>query len=375
VYKCYFKDFMKHEEIETQRENEPTGVKIAHLCAALQLTKEDQSRFRKYPYQPEPDMVFIGWDEDGRPLALRETFVLGRKLSCLDENSMENFRRSKAINIGEQDEYEAINRLFESDLPIVAVNFKSVGKPFDRPDKGNQKTQDQMIINVAGFEGNMFPIQMDEIDFLDSVINGQISWDNLNPDTRINSDRDVIRSSTMYSLTFSGESPDGKQVQYVVLCPNPMPFGDETNDDAFKLFLFRSFLKLVKIDQNQPEEGKKGYEQIWERIMATGETASLKDLGNHVSGKDAYMVMNILKNIGLYNMSNEELENFRIKSSQVGFKGQILLLAEKIGLYHFNEDDPEDMDKLFSSFTVGDLRTIYQSTKSLVENAFHSRRW
>lgn len=323
--------------IHTERElseYEPNKHTISRLSAALRMPGGHKSR-----------QLFIGWNPYGRPIMTSDK-------NMLSNEAKNSFKISKEINFPLEKS--------SSKLPIKLVDFVAMSLPIDRRDRGNKMVEDLLVIGVNDEKGDLGYIQLNELDAIKLILNGQLMWEDVNQKTMFKDE--TLPTLPMYSSFIPGHDADDEKVLYVLLFQPVME--NESNEEVYRQFLIQTIDALVKLDKSQTEGAKKGYGRAVERTLN-------KD---SAPGSDAYIVMSILKGFGLP-ISNDKLNKIRKESSGKSFKYQIMLLAREAGILEF--DTPEDYkntyDKL-EDLEIDQLRDVLRISYSIAKSSFKRRR-
>jgi len=328
---------MKETEDQNRRvEPEIVGQTIDRLCAAVQM-----------PWYGRGDNVlFVGWSPDGKPtLSYDEKF--------LSSQALESYKITKAVDFP-----------FGRDVaqfPIVPIEFVAQSTPIDRKDKPGQFVEDILVIGISDEKGQISFLKIEEFDAMEAILKGQVVWEDINTKTVFKGD--TIPTSSMYTLFFPAKNEQGEDVLYTMLFKPTMQ--NESNEPMYQQFLIQTIKALVTLDSKQPQSNKKGYESLVQSALVSQD----------VTGSDAYIVMDALKNWGIVDVSEERLEQIRRESSGKDFKYQLLLLAREAGIVDMPTGEGSGMKNQIDAFTTEELVLIMRRFLRVVsQNSGQSRR-
>lgn len=293
-------------------------------------------------------VLFIGWDKDGKS-------VVGSENTTLSEQAKTSYNIAKAVSF-------PYDRDMAS-LPLEPVEFIGSSKPFD--DRSDLKvdtplTQDTLTYWVTKGGGNSEQIQVKELDMLNAILSGQVVWQDFNENST--SSQDTVKGLSMYNIFFPSQKENDGNVMYVLSFRSPMK--NESNESMYKQFLIQTLKTLAKIDSDQPVDKRKGY---LEAIELRDDDESTPEGGLLAVG-----VMDILRQTGMYNMSDASMDRIRKESEGKGIAAQMKIILNRLGLYNLpgNKIKPGDLD----SYSVDALLAVIGTAYELANRAINGGR-
>jgi hypothetical protein len=304
---------------------------IERLCAAVK-----QSRRRN-------EVLFLGWDTSGKPVATTNR-------TALSDQARESFEFSDTA----QRRMDQI-----TGHGVEPVIFIGRGRAIDRPDRHGKKMDDVLSYYVTNEAGENVEIKVSERDVLMAILENRIEWEDVNPDSMIEMDADVLRPKRMFTVIL----PDFKdENKHYALMFKPV-IDNESNEIAFKEFVAQTISTLVKIDKKQVDSDKKGYSKAVRGVERGGD----RDSGL------AYDIFAFMHDEGWMDVSRNRLEQLRVDSIGKGLLGQALLLMRERGW--LTEDFMRSATDTTASIDVGsmsvaDLVRLVDVVRSTVERSF-----
>jgi hypothetical protein len=313
-------------------------TQVERLCAAVK-----QSRKRS-------DVLFLGWDIDGKPVATTNKLALSEQAS--DSFGFSDTARKRLDEIVSHGEIE----------PVI---FVAKGRAVDRQDQDGEKVDDVLSYFVTDTKGDSAEIQVTERDVLEAILENRIEWEDVNPDSMLEMDDEVLTPKTMYTVVIKDFK--NKHKHYALMF-KPVLEG-ESNEIAFKQFVAKTIGTLLKIDQRQAKDDKKGY--------STAVGRANRGDGNKDSGL-AYDIFAFMADEGWMNVDGEKLEQLRLDSVGKGLLGQALLLMRENGwltedFMRSATNTTVSMD--VGSMSVGELMQLVNVVRSTVERSFRNSRY
>lgn len=200
-------------------ERERPGQTLNYVFGKIQLPRVGGSASRELKF---------GWDTSGYPAATTD----GRTISPYGQDMARKIR----LTTFPLEEAQA-------DYTPVASEFAAYAKPFDRPDQGNQFTEDTLNIAVTNEVGAVSFIKVKELDLLKSILVGQIET--------------VIGRSKSYTLLI----PDDETQKLHILLFSPG--NHSSNEFKYRTFLLNTITTLAGVDRNQNPPDQKGYVAVF----------------------------------------------------------------------------------------------------------------
>lgn len=182
-------------------------------------------------------VLFGGFNRDGTPVATVETGKLARSNAANAGKSpgdiyAENGRRPLPFPFSDA----------EASLTPNILSFKEMAQPVDNQDRRQEFVQDLVTISGVNERGSLSFIQIPELDLLNAILVGEMSW--------------KFRGTTLHSLLI----PDHELGQLHAMVFNPE--GKSSNELAYRTFLLRVMDVLIKIDRAQNPPDQKGYNTL-----------------------------------------------------------------------------------------------------------------
>jgi hypothetical protein len=319
--------------VKIQKENVTESHEIERLCAAVRMTG--------YP----GGTLFVGWDKTGVP-------AISTKNTSLSEQARNSYNITKSVPFPYGRE--------SANLPIEVVEFVGSSRPFDRKDTEDELTQDILTYWVTRGVAESEQLQVQELDMLEAILNGRLVWEDFNENAMSSDEK--IRGQNMYTLFLPTNTPNKKQVMYIITFRPPMK--NESNESMYRQFLIQTFTTLAKIDQDQPPEKRKGYLQA---IGLDGEGAENSAEG----GLLAVGVLDILRTKfpNLFRLSDSRLNQIKRDSDGKSIADQTKIILREFGLYNMPSapHSPADLE----SYSVEALTAVAGMAYKLASRAIN----
>ncbi|OGG08736.1 hypothetical protein A2154_03955 [Candidatus Gottesmanbacteria bacterium RBG_16_43_7] len=316
---------------QTKHESEPTGQTIERLSAAVQM-----------PWYGSDNILYIGWTIDSKP-------AMSYDQVQLSPQALESYKITKAVDFPLPRE--------DARLPIVPIEFVATSTPIDLKDKSDKKTEDILVYGVSDQNGQISFMKIEELDIMEAILKGTVVWEDINTKTVFKDE--TIPSLSMYNLIFQAKTEKGDDVLYIMLFKPAMD--NESNEFMYQQFLVQTIKSLVTLDSKQIPKGKKGYEQAVQQQL----------VNQDITGSDAYIVMNALKELGIVDVPEEKLEELRRESSGKSFRYQLMLLAREAGLIKMSTPESRGAKDQIETFTTDELMGILKLAYRIVSRSFN----
>lgn len=327
----------KKEMLEPVKEDLRQTLNIERLCAAVRM-----------PGYTRGTVLFIGWDIDGKAVATTENTILS-------EQAKISFSIAKTVAFPYDREMAS--------LPLEPVEFIGTSKPFDDRsdlDDDTPLTQDTLTYWVTKGGGDSEQIRIKELDMLQAILSGQVVWQDFNENSMAS--QDTVPGLNMYNVFLPIQKDSSESVMYILTFRSPMK--NESNGSMYKQFLIQTLKTLAKIDLDQPPEKRKGYVEAIE--------LKADDENTPEGGFLAVGVMDILRQFGIYRMTEGSMDRIRRESEGKSIADQTKIILNRLGLYNLagNRIKPGDLD----SYSVEALLAVVGTAYELANRAINGKR-
>lgn len=308
---------------------------IDRLCLAV-----------KIPGYKRGSVLFVGWDKNGNPTTSTDQ-------SSLSEQARTSYGITKAVSFPHDRDLAS--------LPLVPVEFVGASKPFDRKDiSDDELTQDILTYWVSRGGGATEQIQVQELDLLEGILNGQVVWEDFNEHALVSDSDEKITGQNMYTLFLPLKSQDGEQAMYLMMFKPPMK--NESNESMYKQFLVQTLTALAKIDKDQPEEHRKGYlEAIGLEDVESGKAVE--------GGVLAVGILDIMRRTmpGIFYLSDARMDQISRDSAGKSIATQVKIILREFGLYNLASVPRTTAD--LDSYSTEALLTVVAAAYHLAERS------
>lgn len=302
------------------------NVVVDRLCAAV----EQGSSWRS------GEVWFFGWDSQGKPVK-----VLG------EENLSETAHHGYAAMQKRRARFSGEQRVSLADA--VPVEVIGLGKPIDRRDPD---VEDIFQVYVNDQSGNLMTLKVEEIDLLEAVLAGQIVFENFVDNTIFEGDTIPAQYMYMSILPLVDNDTHTREVYALMFSP---AIQNESNESTYQLFLSQIIQSLLTLDKQQNADEQRGYGNLVQNALRS-----------NVRGGDAYVILRNLREAGLINISQQNLNRAReLSGKDTSMLGQIKVLAEQAGLVRLGASK-ENVGSKLETLSIEDSMRILQECLRLV---------
>jgi len=183
-------------------------------------------------------LVFLGWNNEGKPIATRDE----KKLRGEAAKSYQNLLLSHDLTI------KTINNL-SALVPVDPIEpFSTIGI-LDKEDNGEHKTEDSLIFSINSGDGLGNNISVGELEALSAIVEAKHTyWQDLgSADGRL---------KRMYCMFIKAPNM-GAEVALAFMFR--MGITQQSNEATFRDFVIQTLNKLLALDESKTPDERKGY--------------------------------------------------------------------------------------------------------------------
>ncbi|MFN2114550.1 MAG: hypothetical protein ACK2T6_02475 [Anaerolineae bacterium] len=267
--------------------------------------------------------MFVGWTEDGRPIASTE-------IAALSEQARQALAQYNASGLAPRKIPYSV---------VVPLQYLVTGPAVDFADTDARPAEDQVRYTVLDATGARRDIALGERGVLGAIAASRVPWQATG--TR-EAGIAAPAVSTVPLYTVYAPLPGSTADTGVALLFEPTLRG-ETNEPAFRSFVRNTISRLLVLDESQPAGARKGYLEAAGRMAGTPPSST------------ALQTLIWLRRAGLVEFEDSWLQGLR--QSRQRAKGQFIRALRAVGFVDISDEMLDELTNPRPDYDIDPLET------------------